>query len=206
MIGIAVIGYGYWGPNLVRNFWETPGARLVVGLRPAVASASRACGQRYPAVETTTDYDELLRDPRVDAVAIATPVSSHFELAMQALAGRQARVRREADDGDDRARRAGWSTRPTAAAWSLGGRPHLRLHRRRPQDARAGRRRRPRRHLLLRLGAREPRPVPARRQRDLGPRRARPVDHGLRAAGAAGGRLGDRHRATCRASRRTSPT
>jgi predicted dehydrogenase len=84
MIGIAVVGYGYWGPNLVRNFWETPGAQLVsvCDLRTERLSGVQS---RYPAVEITANFDEILRDPRIDAVAIATPVSSHFELAMRAL-------------------------------------------------------------------------------------------------------------------------
>jgi predicted dehydrogenase len=84
MIGVAVIGYGYWGPNLVRNFWEVPGARLVsvCDLR-----TDRLAGvqTRYPAVEITGDIADVLNDTRVDAVAIATPVSSHFDLALRAL-------------------------------------------------------------------------------------------------------------------------
>ena len=84
MIGVGIIGYGYWGPNLVRNFYETAGCRVVAvsDLRSQQLDRVRA---RYPTVETTTDYRDLLRDPRVDAVAIATPVSTHFELGMQAL-------------------------------------------------------------------------------------------------------------------------
>jgi predicted dehydrogenase len=84
MIGIGVIGYGYWGPNLVRNFAEAPGAQVgaVCDLRPQRLAKVRA---RYPAVETTTDYQELLANPHIDAIAIATPVSSHFDLAMQAM-------------------------------------------------------------------------------------------------------------------------
>jgi predicted dehydrogenase len=84
MIGVAVVGYGYWGPNLVRNFWEAPGTKLVsvCDLRPERLAGVRA---RYPAVEITGDFEEVLRDPRVDAVAIATPVSSHYDLAIRAL-------------------------------------------------------------------------------------------------------------------------
>lgn len=84
MIGVGIIGYGYWGPNLVRNFYETEGCRVVAvsDLREPQLARVRA---RYPTVETTTDYRDLLRDPRIDAVAIATPVSTHFDLGMQAL-------------------------------------------------------------------------------------------------------------------------
>jgi len=84
MIGIGVVGYGYWGPNLVRNFSETAGAKLisVCDLRLERLSTVR---DRYPAVEITDDFEALLRDSRIDAIAIATPVSSHFRLAMRAL-------------------------------------------------------------------------------------------------------------------------
>src|SRR5580693_9223279 len=84
MIGVAVIGYGYWGPNLVRNFWEAPAARLV---SVCDLKMDRLAGvqARYPAVEITADLAAVLNDPRVDAVAIATPVSSHFDLALRAL-------------------------------------------------------------------------------------------------------------------------
>ena len=84
MISVGVIGYGYWGPNLVRNYAETPGARVgfVTDMRPARLSQVSA---RYPATKVSTDYRDLINDPSVDAVAIATPVSSHFDLAMEAL-------------------------------------------------------------------------------------------------------------------------
>jgi predicted dehydrogenase len=84
MIGVGVIGYGYWGPNLVRNYMELPGAKVV-----AVADTRKerlALAQtRYPSITTTTDPRELIRNPAVDAVIIATPVSSHFDLAIEAL-------------------------------------------------------------------------------------------------------------------------
>ena len=84
MIGVGVIGYGYWGPNLVRNFTEVPGSRVVAvsDLRPERLALAQS---RYPTIEVTTDYRELLSDGRIDAVAIATPVSTHCDLAMQAL-------------------------------------------------------------------------------------------------------------------------
>jgi len=105
MIGVAVIGYGYWGPNLVRNFMETPNTRLlyVCDLRKERLANVQA---RYPTVEITDDFEEVLRDPRVDAVAIATPVSAHFMLAMKALmAGKHVFVEKPMASTSEEARR-----------------------------------------------------------------------------------------------------
>jgi predicted dehydrogenase len=84
MIGIGVIGYGYWGPNLVRNFAECKGAavRMVCDLRKEQLEKVE---RRYPGVRTTTSPADVWNDPAVDAVVIATPVQYHFELAMAAL-------------------------------------------------------------------------------------------------------------------------
>lgn len=84
MIGIGVLGYGYWGPNLVRNFSDVPEARVVkvCDLRSDRLALVR---RRHPAVETTTVHHEVIADPRVDAVVIATPVSTHFDFAFHAL-------------------------------------------------------------------------------------------------------------------------
>ncbi len=84
MIGVAVVGYGYWGPNLVRNLADASDARLVTicDRRPDRLALVKS---RYPAVKITDDFDEILRDPDIHAVAIATPVSTHFRLAMSAL-------------------------------------------------------------------------------------------------------------------------
>lgn len=81
---IGVIGYGYWGPNLVRNFAELPGVSVaaVSDLRPE--RLARVTG-RYPYIKATTDARAILNDPGLDAVVIATPVVTHFDLAMQAL-------------------------------------------------------------------------------------------------------------------------
>jgi predicted dehydrogenase len=84
MIGIGVIGYGYWGPNLVRNFADTPGSRLA-GISDTRTERLAQARRRYPSALLTEHASELLADPAVDAVVIATPVSSHFDLAMQAL-------------------------------------------------------------------------------------------------------------------------
>jgi predicted dehydrogenase len=84
MIGVSVVGYGYWGPNLVRNFWSVPGATLVSVCDARAERLSKVTSQ-YPAVEVTGNYDDVLNDPRVHVVAIATPVSSHYDLALRAL-------------------------------------------------------------------------------------------------------------------------
>lgn len=84
MIRIGVIGYGYWGPNLVRNCFETSGAQVgcVSDLR---ADRLALVNARYPTIRTTQNFRELIEDPSIDAVAIATPVSTHYELALLAL-------------------------------------------------------------------------------------------------------------------------
>ena len=84
MIRVGVIGYGYWGPNLVRNFAETPDCHLdaVSDARPDRLAAAQ---RRYPSIRTFFDACEMIEDPAIDAVAIATPVTSHFDLALRAL-------------------------------------------------------------------------------------------------------------------------
>jgi predicted dehydrogenase len=84
LIRIGVIGYGYWGPNLVRNCFESREAEVacVSDLRDD-RLALLAC--RYPTVRTTRDVCDLIDDPTIDAVAIATPVSTHYELALRSL-------------------------------------------------------------------------------------------------------------------------
>jgi predicted dehydrogenase len=84
MIRVGVIGYGYWGPNLVRNFAETPGSQIAA-VCDLTSERLALAQRRYPGIETTTCYGELVNGGDIDAVAIATPVSTHFELAMQAL-------------------------------------------------------------------------------------------------------------------------
>ena len=84
-VRVGVIGYGYWGPNLVRNFAESGGAQVdaVSDMKP---ERSALVESRYPGVRASADAGSLLADPALDAVAIATPVSTHFELGMKALA------------------------------------------------------------------------------------------------------------------------
>jgi predicted dehydrogenase len=84
MINIGIIGYGYWGPNLVRNFAELSRAKVaaVADLDP---KRLELVSRRFPNVKTTTNWQDLIRDPKIDAIAIATPVNTHFELGMAVL-------------------------------------------------------------------------------------------------------------------------
>ncbi len=84
MIGIGVVGYGYWGPNLVRNFSAADHA-TVVAVCDARPERLAALQKVYPAVRPFADLDAMLATPAIDAVAIATPVSTHFPLALRAL-------------------------------------------------------------------------------------------------------------------------
>jgi predicted dehydrogenase len=83
-VGIGVIGYGYWGPNLARNIAELPTASLV-GIADARHERRATAQRRHPGIALAVSAEELIANPLVDAVAIATPVYSHFELAMKAL-------------------------------------------------------------------------------------------------------------------------
>jgi protoporphyrinogen oxidase/predicted dehydrogenase len=83
-VRIGVIGLGYWGPNLVRNLAEAQAfdVAYLCDVRP---QPLEAVSRRYPGIACTTRFEEMLKDDLLDAVAIATPVSSHFSLAMAAL-------------------------------------------------------------------------------------------------------------------------
>jgi predicted dehydrogenase len=105
MIGVGIIGYGYWGPNLVRNFTQAEGAQVVsvCDQRPARRAQVEA---HYPAIKAVADVSEMLANPAIDAVAIATPVFSHFDLAMQALkAGKHVFVEKPFTTTSDQAER-----------------------------------------------------------------------------------------------------
>ncbi|MFZ4536457.1 Gfo/Idh/MocA family protein [Propionivibrio sp.] len=84
VINIGVVGYGYWGPNLVRNFAETPGANLVAVVDLDMEKLN-VVKKRFPAVTVTTRFQDLLDNPSIHAIAIATPVNTHFDLGMAAL-------------------------------------------------------------------------------------------------------------------------
>jgi predicted dehydrogenase len=84
MINIGVIGYGYWGPNIVRNFSSIEGTRIL-GICDSDQKAMDRARRSYPHVVTTRDCNDILASPEVDAVAVITPVSTHFDLARKAL-------------------------------------------------------------------------------------------------------------------------
>lgn len=81
---IGIIGYGYWGPNLVRNFYELPSCD-VVAVSDLNNQRLREAKLRYPTIKITEDCQDLINDTELDAIAISTPVHSHFELAMASL-------------------------------------------------------------------------------------------------------------------------
>ena len=85
MLNIAQIGVGYWGPNLLRNLVANKKCHVS---RVADLSEERRdyVGGLYPAVETTDDVDRIISDPDIDAVVIATPVATHHDLSLRALA------------------------------------------------------------------------------------------------------------------------
>lgn len=102
-VQVAVVGLGYWGPNLVRNLYELADAEvaLVCDQRP---EALEQITRRYPAVRATSQFAEVLADPFVEAVVIATPIGTHFDLALAALdAGKHTLVEKPLADSVARA-------------------------------------------------------------------------------------------------------
>jgi predicted dehydrogenase len=83
-VGIAVVGAGYWGPNLVRNALQSPATRLTSVRDSDLARADRLASS-FSGVEATHDLRQLLDDPEVEAIAVATPPAMHLEVAMAAI-------------------------------------------------------------------------------------------------------------------------
>ena len=85
MVNIAQIGVGYWGPNLLRNLVANKKCKVstVVDQSPDRREYVRGL---YPTIKVTDDFEDIIRDPEIEAVVIATPVATHFDLAMRALA------------------------------------------------------------------------------------------------------------------------
>src|SRR5208282_5559666 len=84
MIRVGVIGYGYWGPNIVRNLHGLDSTRvqMVCDTSPSALARVR---KAYPGIKTASDPAEVISSPEVDAVAVITPVWTHYELAKAAL-------------------------------------------------------------------------------------------------------------------------
>lgn len=91
-IGIGIVGCGYWGINYVRVFDELPNAR-VLGTCDVSAERLERVRQRFPWVRTGAGLEDLLRDDRIDAIVVATPLASHYQITQQCLgAGRHVLV------------------------------------------------------------------------------------------------------------------
>jgi predicted dehydrogenase len=84
-VRVAVVGLGYWGPNLVRNLHELPEGAEVVAVCDSREDRLGAMGRRYPAVNLLQSYGDVLSDDSIEAVVIATPVATHYPLAAAAL-------------------------------------------------------------------------------------------------------------------------
>jgi predicted dehydrogenase len=84
VIRMGIIGYGYWGPNIVRNFHAQQGSR-VVAVCDNSSNALKRVQQSYPGIVVTSDTGDLLNSPDIDAIAVVTPVWTHYELTKAAL-------------------------------------------------------------------------------------------------------------------------
>lgn len=99
MIRVGVVGYGYWGPNLARAAADS-GVVAVEMIADRAPAALERAARRHPSARFVADWNDLVSDPRVDAVMIATPVSSHYEIALAALrAGKHVLVEKPMTDG-----------------------------------------------------------------------------------------------------------
>lgn len=105
MIQVGIVGYGYWGPNLARAVAETEDLAVEAIADFSPAALARA-GRRHPSARLVADWRDLVSDPAVDAVMIATPVSTHFEIALAMLqAGKHVLVEKPMADTPERAAR-----------------------------------------------------------------------------------------------------
>src|SRR5664280_2124767 len=84
MTTVALVGYGYWGPNLLRNYMDLPQAQVKWVCDPRPEALEKAV-TRYPSVRATTDFEDVLNDSDVEAVLVATPITTHHPLAKAAL-------------------------------------------------------------------------------------------------------------------------
>jgi predicted dehydrogenase len=84
MVKMGIIGYGYWGPNIVRNFLSQEKAQII-SICDIDEEALNKAKKHYPKLTTISDPDEVLSSPEIDAIAIVTPVYTHYDLAKKAL-------------------------------------------------------------------------------------------------------------------------
>src|SRR3989344_1569040 len=84
MINIAIVGLGYWGPNLLRTFVNVPGCS-VTHCCDLDTSALNEAKRKFPHVTTTTNYDEIIANSDINAIVLATPTKTHYLLAKKAL-------------------------------------------------------------------------------------------------------------------------
>ena len=171
MTKIGLVGLGYWGPNLARNFDELAELRWLCDLEPDLRERF---APRYPEARVAGDFDELLNDPELEAVVIATPAVTHYELAKRALeAGKHVLVEKppamNAAEAEDLVSTA------EASRASAHARAPVALPPRRADGEGPDGHRRARRGALRLLEPPEPRQDPGRRECALVPRRPRPL-------------------------------
>src|SRR5580704_17249212 len=83
-LGVGVIGYGYWGPNIVRNFHGQEHSKVIAVCDKSLNSLRRV-QQSHADIGITSDFEDLLTSPEIDMIGVVTPVWTHFELAKAAL-------------------------------------------------------------------------------------------------------------------------
>jgi len=88
MINVGIVGYGYWGPNLVRNFAMNKKCEVST-ICELDTKKWTLIKRKYPHIPTTKDYEDLVNNPAIDAIVIASPVPSHYPLARRALERRK---------------------------------------------------------------------------------------------------------------------
>ena len=104
MIRIGILGYGYWGTNLLRNFSEIDDAK-VISVCDFSPERLELAKKRYPGIRVTTDYRELIHDPQIDGVVISTPAASHYPLGLEALeAGKHVLIEKPLAQTSDQAK------------------------------------------------------------------------------------------------------
>ncbi|MCF7809509.1 Gfo/Idh/MocA family oxidoreductase [bacterium] len=105
MLNIGIVGYGYWGPNLVRNFSQAAPTKVKY-VCDLDSTRLKKVNNIYPDITTTTNVNDILNDKSIDAVSIATPVSTHFDLAMKALkAGKHVLMEKPLTDSSEKCQR-----------------------------------------------------------------------------------------------------